>query len=479
MCGIYSEGGVEKCGLNLCCGAAGWCGTSENHCGGPKDWPCQEGFGSCKTVPPPSCGTGSGSTLGRRIGYYQSYNVRDRVCMKVRPADINSTGYTHLYFAFASMNPATFEVVPADPGDVQLMREFTALQGPYLKTWIAIGGYGFSDNTSATHTTWSDMASTSQNRAVFIQSLIRYMETYGFTGADLDWEYPVAPERGGRNQDVVNFVSLIKEMREAFGDRFGISLALAPDYWYLRYFDVKAMEPYVDFFGFMAYDLHGPWDSDVDALGSIVRGQADVREINNNTLPLWFAGLNPHKINFGVAYYGRGYTVADPSCNTLGCAFTGASKPAPCTNSPGVMSLTEIQALIKEKKLKPRLLGDSMMKEITWDDQWIGYDDDETIEMKRKFANNLCFGGTMAWSIDFNSGTGSGLEPPTTIDGSCGVQNGGTICGNAGFGSCCSVNGWCGDSEGHCKSGCQSGNCTKGYVTTDGTCGAGHHNSIC
>ncbi|KAM7211666.1 hypothetical protein V8F06_012966, partial [Rhypophila decipiens] len=61
----------------------------------------------------------------------------------------------------------------------------------------------------------------------------------------------------------------------------------------------------------------------------------------------------------------------------------------------------------------------------------------------------------------------------------CGVQNGGTICGNAGFGSCCSVNGWCGDSEGHCKRGCQSGNCTKGYVTTDGICGAGHHNSIC
>ena len=27
MCGFYSEGGTEKCGMNLCCGAAGWCGV--------------------------------------------------------------------------------------------------------------------------------------------------------------------------------------------------------------------------------------------------------------------------------------------------------------------------------------------------------------------------------------------------------------------------------------------------------------------
>jgi len=42
-------------------------------------------------------------------------------------------------------------------------------------------------------------------------------------------------------------------MRASYGTRYGISLTLAPDYWYLRWFDAKAMEPYVDFFGFMAY----------------------------------------------------------------------------------------------------------------------------------------------------------------------------------------------------------------------------------
>ena len=52
---------------------------------------------------------------------------------------------------------------------------------------------------------------------------------------------------------------------------------------------------------------------------------------------------------------------------------------------------------IREKRLEPQLLEESMMKQITWDNQWIGYDDSETIEMKKKFASGLCFGGTMIW----------------------------------------------------------------------------------
>lgn len=44
----------------------------------------------------------------------------------------------------------------------------------------------------------------------------------------------------------------------------------------------------------------------MDALGSIVRGQADMREIANNTLPLAYAEFDPAKITFGVPWYGRG-----------------------------------------------------------------------------------------------------------------------------------------------------------------------------
>jgi chitinase len=132
-------------------------------------------------------------------------------------------------------------------------------------------------------------------------------------GVDLDWEYPVAEDRGGTEDDTANFVSLVQEMREAFDGRghqdYGISVALAPDYWYMRYFDAKGMEPHVSWFNFMTYDLHGAWASDIK-YGSRVQGQADLSEIENNILPLAFAGMEMNKINFGMAYYGRGYKLA-------------------------------------------------------------------------------------------------------------------------------------------------------------------------
>jgi chitinase len=42
-----------------------------------------------------------------------------------------------------------------------------------------------------------------------------------------------------------------------------------------------------------------------------------------------------------------------------------------------------------------------MMKQIAWDDQWIGYDDEETFADKKAWADGYYFGGTMVWSIDF------------------------------------------------------------------------------
>ncbi|KAL3428232.1 hypothetical protein PVAG01_01741 [Phlyctema vagabunda] len=394
MCGEFSEDADVPCGMQLCCSASGWCGTTEAFCHNADPFhnslPCQAGYGSCDISPSPSCDKKKKSSAGRTIGYYQSWNMRNRKCDTRHPWQLNLKDYTHLYYAFAFIDPKSFQVVPAHPDDEQLMRDFTEMSDDgSLETWIAIGGYDFSNAGLPTHTTWSDMVSTKANRAAFIASLDTFMSNYGFQGVDLDWEYPGDPVRGGRKlADTKNLSLLVREMRAAYGTRYGISVTLAPDYWYLRWFDAKAMESSVDFFGFMAY-------------GKIVRGQADIREIANNTLPLWFDGLDPQKINFGLAMYGRGYTLADPSCNTLECRFSGPSKPGPCTNTEGVLSLSEIKRIAKERSIEPEYLEDSMMKQLTWDDQWIGYDDDETLAAKKEFADSLCFGGTMVWSIDF------------------------------------------------------------------------------
>jgi chitinase len=171
---------------------------------------------------------------------------------------VNTSAYTHLYWAFATIDPSTFKVVPANPRDVDYYPAFTNLEKTSthgLKTWISMTGFDFSDANTSTHTTWSDMVSSSTNRQAFISGAIAFMTKYGFSGIDLDWEYPVDHARGGRPGDMANLVRLLADMRARsdFGRKFGISVTLAPDIWYLQHYDAKGLLANADFLGFMSY----------------------------------------------------------------------------------------------------------------------------------------------------------------------------------------------------------------------------------
>lgn len=80
------------------------------------------------------------------------------------------------------------------------------------------------------------------------------MNTYGFDGVDIDWEYPQADDRGGASADTANYVALVKEMRAAFGTKYGITVTLPTSYWYLQHFDLTNMQDSVNWFNVMSYD---------------------------------------------------------------------------------------------------------------------------------------------------------------------------------------------------------------------------------
>lgn len=146
-----------------------------------------------------------------------------------------------------------------------------------------------------------------------------------------------------------------------------------------------------------------------NSIGSIVRPHTDITEIYNNLKPLWFDGVDPSKINLGVAYYGRTYKLADASCGTMNqCKFTGPGSAGKCTAFEGVLSNREIRAMVSNGAT-PYLNRTAMVKYMNYaGDSWVGFDDAETIAMKEDFANSMCLGGTMIWSIDFDASVGAG-----------------------------------------------------------------------
>lgn len=68
----------------------------------------------------------------------------------------------------------------------ELFSEFTAVKksNPGLKAIIALGGWTFNDNGTATQPVFSDMVSSSANRAKFIRKLFAFMRQYAFDGVD-------------------------------------------------------------------------------------------------------------------------------------------------------------------------------------------------------------------------------------------------------------------------------------------------------
>lgn len=172
--------------------------------------------------------------------------------------------YTHLNYAFAIIDPETYSVMATNDDETDLMKRLVALKrsDPSLKVNIAIGGWSFND-PGATTTVFSDLAASTDKQNKFFASLNSLLSTYGFDGVDIDWEYPVADDRGGRTEDLRNFPTFMANLKSALrqgGSTRELSVTLPTSYWYLQHFDIEALQHSVDYFNYMSYDLHGTWD---------------------------------------------------------------------------------------------------------------------------------------------------------------------------------------------------------------------------
>ncbi|KAL4977417.1 glycosyl hydrolases family 18-domain-containing protein [Aspergillus desertorum] len=276
------------------------------------------------------------------------------------------------------------------------------------KTFISVGGWDLGGEI------FSDMTSFPGTRSAFVKSAISFMEKWGFDGIDIDWEYPAASDRGGKDADTANFVTLLKELKEACGDTYGISVTLPSSYWYLKGFDVVSMADYVDWFNFMAYDIHGTWDG---------TNTDSILEIGQGLDLLWRNDIDPSKVLLGLGFYGRFFTLADSSCNTSGCAFdasaygSGGAAPGECTQTSGILSDYEISRIISEYNSTVVYSETAGVNWMTWNEnQWVSFDNGKTLKQKADFANSLCLGGLFSWALDLG-GPGS-LENPNDMSAS-------------------------------------------------------------
>uniref|UniRef100_A0A8H7XJL8 Chitinase n=1 Tax=Psilocybe cubensis TaxID=181762 RepID=A0A8H7XJL8_PSICU len=414
-CGPNAAPGNSICALNVCCSQFGFCGTTDDFCGTGCTGP------NCGQ---PKIPTGVNSDVTSRvIGYYEvfmvslilflsadqflgMYRASSRVCDAWFPQNIPASGYTHLNYAFASIDPNTFEVVPALADDIPNYTAFTGLKqaNSNLKTYISVGGWSFND--PPTQHVFSDTASSLVNQRAFAKSLVSFMVQYGFDGVDIDWEYPVACERGGVPADKENMVALFKTMRETFdasGHTFGITFTAPSSFWYLQHYDLLGLLSYADWVNLMSYDLHGVWDEKDIYIGSVVQAHTNLTEIVQSVQLFQRVGVPLEKIVLGMGFYGRTFQLTDPTCTTPGCHFSGPAPGGPCTASDGILSFAEIEQIVAQSNSTPVYDKTAQVKYLVYDDDnWVSYDDAVTFQAKVSWAKGAGLGGLMVWALDLD-----------------------------------------------------------------------------
>lgn len=157
----------------------------------------------------------------------------------------------------------------------------------------------------------------------------------------------------------------------------------------------------------MSYDLHGTWDKGNKWLGEYLNAHTNLTEITLALNLLWRNDIPSEKVVMGLAFYGRAFTLADPSCTTPGCLFASGALAGPCSSEVGILMISEIDQIIADKKIEPTFYKDAAVKVATWDNQWVAYDDGETFQLKADFARSECLGGVMVWAVSHDAPTGT------------------------------------------------------------------------
>uniref|UniRef100_A0A452TGD1 Chitinase-3-like protein 1 n=1 Tax=Ursus maritimus TaxID=29073 RepID=A0A452TGD1_URSMA len=307
---------------------------------------------------------------------------------------------THVIYSFA--NISSNEIDTWEWNDVTLYKTLNTLKNrnSNLTTLLSVGGWNFGSQR------FSKIASKARTRRTFIKSVPPFLRTHGFDGLDLAWLYP------GR-RDRRYFTKLVKEMKAEFareaqeGTRQQLLLSAAVSAGKVTIdsgYDVAQIAQYLDFINLLSYDFHGAWRQTTGHHSPLFRGQEDASSdrFNNADYAVSYLlrlGAPANKLVMGIPTFGRSFTLAS-SETSVGAPISGPGLPGRFTKEKGTLAYYEICDFLHQATVH-RLTG-QQVPYATKGNQWVGYDDKESVKNKVQYLRNRQLAGAMVWALDLD-----------------------------------------------------------------------------
>ncbi|XP_059290104.1 class V chitinase-like [Lycium ferocissimum] len=321
--------------------------------------------------------------------------------------NINSTLFTHLFCAFADLNPQLNQLI-ISPENQDSFRQFTSTvqqKNPSAKTLLSIGG------GSANKTAYGIMARTPNSRKSFINSSIRLARQSGFHGLDLVWQYPESAT------DMTNLDTLLNEWRTAINTEarnsgsaallFTATVSCSPQVNNLSY-PIQSVAKNLDWINLMAYEFYGPnWPPSHTNSHAQLFDPVNQVKSGSNGINQWIQeGVPAQKLVLGIPFYGFAWRLVNSNIHGLRAPADGKANVG---FDDGSMTYAEIREYIVQNRAttvyNATIVGDYCYSGSTW----ISYDDTQSARNKVSYIKSRGLLGYFAWHIAADSNWNSVL----------------------------------------------------------------------
>ena len=311
-------------------------------------------------------------------------------------SSIDSTLFTHLFCAFADLNPTTYQVTISSSNTAQFSTFTQTVQqkNPSVQTLLSIGGGG------ADATTFASMASQASTRKSFIDTSITLARSNNFNGLDLDWEYPSTAT------EFTNLGLLLNEWRAAVASESTSSgnsplLLVAAFFYSSNYYSlnypIQAITNSLDWVNVMAYDFYAPPSySSPNLTGPPAALYNPTSQVSGDSgIKSWIqAGVPAQKLVLGVPFYGYAWTLVNANDNGIFAPANGAA-----ISSDGSITYSQIKDFITQNSATA-VFNSTIVTDYCYSGTtWIGYDDTQSISTKVTYAKGNGLLGYFAWHV--------------------------------------------------------------------------------